>query len=66
MKDMERLKRLLEHWAEHNIEHAKTYNEWAERAKASGNMDLYSILNEIADMTRKMDTLFEKAKNTLK
>lgn len=66
MKDIEKLKRLIEHWAEHNEEHAKTYTEWAEKAKASDNKKLHDILKEIADTTKKMDDLFEKAKKAVK
>lgn len=62
MKDIEKLKKLIEHWAEHNEEHAKTYTDWAEKAKVSGNKELHDILKEIADTTKKMDGLFEKAK----
>ncbi|MDI6744573.1 MAG: hypothetical protein QMD07_04255 [Thermodesulfovibrionales bacterium] len=62
MKETEKLKHLLEHWSEHNEEHAKTYLEWAEKAAASGNKDLSSILKEIADSTKRMDGLFERAK----
>lgn len=62
MTEIEKLRKLLEHWAEHNEEHAKTYLEWAEKASASGNKELHKILQEIAESTKKMDGLFEKAK----
>ncbi|RJQ39987.1 MAG: hypothetical protein C4550_04220 [Nitrospiraceae bacterium] len=61
MKESEKLRHLLEHWAEHNEEHAKTYLEWAEKASASGDNELSSILKEIAESTKRMDGLFEKA-----
>jgi len=62
MDDISKLRHLLEHWSEHNEEHAKTYLEWAEKAAASGDNTLSSILKEIAENTKKMDGLFEKAK----
>ncbi|MEK7788915.1 MAG: ABC transporter ATP-binding protein [Planctomycetota bacterium] len=62
MTELDKLKKLLEHWSEHNEEHAKTYLEWAEKASASGDKELSSILKEIAENTKKMDGLFEKAK----
>lgn len=62
MTDLEKLKHLLEHWAEHNEEHAKTYLEWAEKAGKSGDKELYNILKEIAENTKQLDGLFEKAK----
>ncbi len=65
MTDLEKLKKLLEHWAEHNEEHVSTYLEWAEKADASGEKELYKILREIAENTKKMDGLFEKAKKII-
>ncbi len=66
MTELDKLKKLLEHWAEHNEEHAKTYLEWAEKASASGDKELSSILKEIAENTKKMDGLFEKAKKAVR
>ena len=65
MDDMSKLKHLLEHWAEHNEEHAKTYLEWAEKAAASGDKELSAVLKEIAENTKRMDGLFEKAKKAI-
>jgi len=62
MKDTDKLKHLLEHWAEHNEEHAKTYLDWAEKAAASGAKELAAVLKEIAESTKKINGLFEKAK----
>lgn len=66
MKETEKLRHLLEHWAEHNEEHAKTYLEWAEKASASGDKELSAVLKEIAEDTKKMDGLFEKAKKAVR
>ena len=66
MTELDKLKKLLEHWAEHNEEHAKTYIDWAEKASASGDNELSSILKEIAENTKKMDGLFEKARNVVR
>lgn len=63
--EMEKLKILIKHWIDHNHEHAETYNEWAERAKAAGNTDLAGMLREIAEETKKIDGLFEKAKGII-
>ncbi len=63
--EIEKLKILLEHWAEHNHEHADTYMQWAEKVKASGDADLYDMLKEIAAETKKMNALFEKAKKAV-
>jgi cobalt/nickel transport system ATP-binding protein len=61
MNDIERLRHLLEHWAEHNIDHAKSYADWAVKAKALGKDELSDMLATISKETRKMDALFKKA-----
>lgn len=60
--DMEKLRILIEHWVEHNHEHAETYIQWAEKAKKAGIPDLAGMLKEIAAETKKIDNLFAKAK----
>lgn len=66
MTELDKLKKLLEHWSEHNEEHAKTYLEWAEKAAASGDKELSAVLKEIAEDTKRMDGLFEKAKKAVR
>ena len=61
MDDISKLHHLLEHWAEHNEEHVKTYLEWAGKAEALGNKELAGILKKIAGETAAMDGLFKKA-----
>lgn len=61
-REMEKLKILIDHWTEHNHEHAETYMQWAEKAEAAGRTDLAGVLREIASETKKINSLFEKAK----
>jgi cobalt/nickel transport system ATP-binding protein len=61
LNDLEKLEHLLGHWAEHNIEHARSYAEWAEKAKALGKTDLAAVLARISDETKAMDSLFRQA-----
>ncbi len=63
--DLDKLKVLLVHWAEHNHEHADTYMQWAEKVKASGDSNLDETLREIAAETKKMNALFEKTKKAV-
>ena len=63
--EIEKLRILIQHWMEHNHEHAETYIEWAEKALASGNMDIARMLKEIAEETRKIDALFERARKKI-
>jgi hypothetical protein len=53
--------KLLEHWIKHNTDHAGTYKEWAKKAKEN-NMEKAAIfLNEAADKTLEINTIFDKA-----
>jgi len=61
MNDISKLKHLLGHWAEHNTEHARTYQEWAKKADALGKAELADVLEEIARETEKLDAMFKKA-----
>ena len=36
MEDKEKLKVVIEHWIEHNKEHAEEFREWAGKAKGFG------------------------------
>lgn len=36
MTDLQKLRILLPHWIEHNVEHAAEFREWAERARVAG------------------------------
>jgi hypothetical protein len=61
MDELEKLKRLLHHWKEHNDEHAETYRQWDEKAEAMGNKELSNILSRLCDETKKLNRLFEDA-----
>jgi len=61
MTELEKLKHLLKHWAEHNEDHVKTYSEWAEKAGLLGKKELSGILKQIAIESKKLDELFKKA-----
>ncbi len=59
MNEIEKLKRLLHHWIEHNQEHSRTYREWAERIKDL-NPDASLLLEDIARETERIDELLKK------
>ena len=61
MNDIEKLHHLIDHWIEHNVEHAQSYQEWSKRADSAGRPELASILREIADRTEGMNELFRRA-----
>lgn len=61
MDEITKLHHLIEHWAEHNTEHEKTYRDWARKAESLGKKELAALLIKIADETAAMDGLFKKA-----
>jgi len=48
LSDRTKLIKVLEHWIHHNEDHAKSYVEWAERARGIGEEATGSILEGIA------------------
>ncbi|MEC4676713.1 MAG: hypothetical protein VST72_07350 [Nitrospirota bacterium] len=63
MDDIEKLKHLIGHWAEHNAGHADTYAEWSKKADTLKMPALTEVLEEIAEKTRRLDALFKKAES---
>lgn len=62
----DKLKILLDHWMDHNHEHAETYTQWAEKMKNAGESDIAETLGEIASETEKIGRLFERAKKNIR
>lgn len=42
--DREKLRVLLDYWMKHNIEHAGEFREWAEKARAIGEVEVHDEL----------------------
>lgn len=61
MDELEKLKRLLHHWLEHNNEHVQLYRDWAEKASPLDNRELSEILRRLSNETEKLNRLFEEA-----
>ncbi len=61
MDDLEKLKKLLHHWMEHNDEHAGVYREWAEKTSSLGRNEVSEILDRLYAETKKLNRLFEEA-----
>lgn len=59
----QKIVKLLEHWIKHNIDHAETYREWAEKANRHQLLKAGNFLNDAAEMTMQIN---EKFKNALK
>lgn len=66
MDEMDKLRHLIGHWVEHNVEHANTYNEWAARAEAAGRPKAAGTLRRIASETERLNALFREAEEALR
>ncbi len=62
----EKMIKLLEHWINHNDDHAKTYRDWAARAKEKDMATEASLLEDAADITLSISKKFEEAKALIK
>jgi hypothetical protein len=61
MDDLQKLRHLIEHWKEHNEEHAQTYLEWSKKADGAGKGELAAVLRKLAEGTLELGKFFEKA-----
>ena len=61
MTEIDKLKHLLKHWLDHNDAHIETYSKWASKAESLGEKELSGILNQIAEDSKKLNGLFDKA-----
>jgi len=62
--DMEKLQILINHWIEHNEEHAGEFKEWAGKAKSSGKTavhdDILKAIGKLRDANEYLRTALEK------
>jgi len=57
----EKMLKLTDHWLSHNLDHAKSYREWAEKAKTNNMPEISDLLEEVAGMTLEINKKFEQA-----
>ena len=57
----EKIHKILHHWLNHNDEHAQTYLDWAEKAKANAMSEVGTLLEEAAEITKEISKKFEEA-----
>ncbi len=57
----EKMIKLLEHWIRHNEDHARTYTEWAQKAKDKNRNEAARLLEDAAEMTLQLGKKFEMA-----
>lgn len=65
MDEREKLKLLVEHWKEHNSEHAGMFRKWADIMGGAGEHEAHRILRELADKTIVLNHYFDKLGNIL-
>jgi len=61
----EKLAKLLTHWIQHNEEHAKSYELWADRATSNGLPRVGTLLQTAAEKTRAANEDFKTALKSL-
>lgn len=61
MDDTDKLAHMIEHWIEHNEEHAKSYLEWSKKAQGAGKEELALILADLSVETGRLEALLRKA-----
>jgi len=64
--EKEKLEILLDHWIEHNREHAQEFAEWAEKAKSFGKIAVYENIMKAVQQMSGVDELLLKALEGLK
>ena len=61
----EKMIKLLEHWVKHNRDHAKTYTDWAAKARAEEMGAVAAVLDEAAAMNQAINAKFDEARKLI-
>ena len=65
MEKVERLRKKLEHWVEHNKEHAERFRKAAREAEEIGPVDVSRRLKEAGKSMEEASSLLEAARDEL-
>ncbi|MEM0089079.1 MAG: hypothetical protein QXM23_02690 [Archaeoglobaceae archaeon] len=57
---MEKFKKLLEHWIEHNEEHIETYKKWANDIKGNASELLKEAVKKFEEGNEILKRIYEK------
>ena len=57
----EKMIKLLDHWVKHNEDHAGTYKDWAERAKAHQLTEIGVLLDDVHALTLQINVKLHQA-----
>jgi nickel/cobalt exporter len=61
-----KLKILLNHWVEHNRQHAQEFREWAEKAKSLGQAEVHDDMMQAVQQMNKANEFLLSALERLK
>ena len=64
--EKEKLKILLNHWIEHNRQHAQEFREWAEKAKSFGQAEVHDDMMRAVQQMNKANEFLLSALERLK
>jgi hypothetical protein len=64
--DRTKLQLLLDHWIEHNREHAEEFMEWAEKAKGFGQVAVHDEMTQAVKQINKANEFLLAALERLK
>jgi len=59
---LEKMEKLLDHWIQHNDDHAASYQGWADQARQQHLDAVADIIEEAAEMNRAINEKFARAK----
>lgn len=62
MNELEKVGLLIDHWQEHNNEHAELYMDWAAKTSSLGRQELSRILIRLALESKRLNRFFQAAK----
>ena len=62
----EKMAKLIDHWLQHNTDHAESYREWAEKARVHRQEGVGEILEDIAAATLALNRKFEEIGEKIK
>jgi hypothetical protein len=63
---LHKLTKMVEHWIHHNEDHARSFKDWAERARELGKSEVGTLLQGAAQQSLQQNDQLRKALNLLK
>lgn len=61
MNDLEKVRIILPHWIEHNIDHGREFAKWAKTLSAIGEKDLAALLKKAEAFLQDADAVLQEA-----